>query len=389
MQGCPTVPFRALRSPDLWRDALALALCVAGLLFLYSAVNVLPDSRGWGYDFTAYYHAALRLVDTGTPYQAETLAGPFRPGPGGLYLYSPIPALLVVPLTWLEEELATWAWALGHIALLVVACWLLPMSRRLRLALIGVAGLSLVVIIDFQLGNVSLIVTCLTMIAWRFLDRPAGAAAIVLAMTMRPTMGLLLAWWAVRRRWQPLAWALAAGAALVLLSVPFLGVGPYLDFVAVLGNLSNVTGVPNNIDLATTAWRLRLPEWAVGGALYAGYALAIGASLLSLRRDRELSFVVVAMATLFLSPLLWDHYLAQLLIPAAFLAKRGHAWGLLLPLLGWAPAVGLKLALPLIGLIGMLTPFVAPDRGEPALAGAVEADDIAMLDAAVGEGTGR
>jgi hypothetical protein len=336
----------------LWRDALALALCVAGLLFLYSAVNVLPDSRGWGYDFTAYYHAALRLVDTGTPYQAETLAGPFRPGPGGLYLYSPIPALLVVPLTWLEEELATWAWALGHIALLVVACWLLPMSRRLRLALIGVAGLSLVVIIDFQLGNVSLIVTCLTMIAWRFLDRPAGAA-------------------------------------LVLLSVPFLGVGPYLDFVAVLGNLSNVTGVPNNIDLATTAWRLRLPEWAVGGALYAGYALAIGASLLSLRRDRELSFVVVAMATLFLSPLLWDHYLAQLLIPAAFLAKRGHAWGLLLPLLGWAPAVGLKLALPLIGLIGMLTPFVAPDRGEPALAGAVEADDIAMLDAAVGEGTGR
>jgi hypothetical protein len=102
--------------------------------------------------------------------------------------------------------------------------------------------------------------------------------------------------------------------------------------------------------------------------------------VLSLRRDRELSFVVVAMATLYLSPLLWDHYLTQLLIPAAFLAKRGHTWGLLLPLLGWAPAVGLKLALPLIGLIGLLAPFVARDRGEPALAGRVEPDDVPTLD---------
>lgn len=398
MQGRPRLPNLALLNAELWRNAAAIVLALAGLLFLYCALTVLPDIRGWGYDFSAYYHAALRLLETGTPYQLETLGGPYRPGPGGLYLYSPIPALLVVPLTWLEEGIATWGWALGHIGLLVVACWLVPMSRRLRLALIGVGGLSLVVIIDVQLGNVSLIVTCLTLIAWRFLDRPAGSVVLALAMTMRPTMGLYLLWWALRRRWRPLLWAIGAGVVMVALSLPLLGIAPYIDYLAVLRNLAHVTGVPNNVDLATVAWRLGLPTWAVSGALYAGYAIALAASVLSLRRDREVSFVVLAMATLYLSPLLWDHYLTQLLVPAALLAKRGHTWGLLLPLLGWAPAVGLKLALPLIGLIGLLAPFVVRDRGQPALArgpairggrsaadgsgGRVEADDVAALDGA-------
>ena len=115
--------------------------------------------------------------------------------------------------------------------------------------------------------------------------------------------------------------------------------------------------------------------------------MAIAAAVLSLRRDRELSFVVVAMATLFLSPLLWDHYLTQLLIPAAFLAKRGHWWGLLLPLLGWLPALGLKPLLAVAGLAGLLLPFLARDRGEPAWpprrgSVSLEADDVAALEAA-------
>ena len=60
-------------------------------------------------------------------------------------------------------------------------------------------------------------------------------------------------------------------------------------------------------------------------ALFLSYAVAVGALLLSLRRDRELSYVVTLMATLLLSPLLWDHYLTNMIIPAAFLAiSRAH-----------------------------------------------------------------
>src|SRR5690242_17745524 len=73
---------------------------VVGLIGL-TTIMAAQHSAGWGYDFRAYYDAALRLLATGTPYQDQTLSGPFQPGPADLYLYTPIPALLVVPLTWL------------------------------------------------------------------------------------------------------------------------------------------------------------------------------------------------------------------------------------------------------------------------------------------------
>jgi hypothetical protein len=82
------------------------------------------------------------------------------------------------------------------------------------------------------------------------------------------------------------------------------------------------------------------------------------------------------MATLLMAPLLWDHYLTSLLIPAAFLAQRGKTWGLILPLLGWTPVLltaifpplrgSAEAVLPFVALLGLLTPFLAPSRGQPA-----------------------
>ena len=104
-----------------------------------------------------------------------------------------------------------------------------------------------------------------------------------------------------------------------------------------LRNVSDVTGVFRNFDLGSSVLLLGGPPWAASLALYAGYAIAGGAMLFSLRRDRELSYVVTVMATLLVAPLLWDHYLTMLLLPAAFLASRGRRGRLLLPLLCWAP----------------------------------------------------
>jgi hypothetical protein len=106
--------------------------------------------------------------------------------------------------------------------------------------------------------------------------------------------------------------------------------------------------------------------------------LAIGAILLSLRRDREIGFSVTLMATLLLSPLMWDHYLTNLIVPGALLASRGRRWGVLLPLLGWLPL----LLLPAVTVVGMLVPFLAPDRGEPALGlSSGQGEPVADLDA--------
>jgi hypothetical protein len=344
----------------------AIGLAIFGLLFLGWAMLVgAGHTAAWAYDFNAYYDAALRLLHTGSAYQAETLSGPFRPGPGGLYLYSPLPALLLVPLTALTPDAAMFAWVALRVALLALACAVMPVPRHIRLVLLGVAGLSAPVLHDLDLGNVSLLVTLLSAVVWRWVDRPIGAVALAVSMTVRPTMALVAGWWLVRRRWLVLGWAIAAGVLLVLASLPFVGVTGWVDYLTVMRNLADVTGVPHNVDLGSVVLQLGGPQWAALAALFGGYVAAGAAAVLSLRRDRELSFVVVLMATLLLSPLLWDHYLTQLLVPAAFLAARGRTAGLALPLLGWLPAP----LLPVVALLGMLVPFLAPGPGGEAATG--------------------
>ena len=360
-----------------WAAPLGAGLALAGVIVLLSAISTwIGRSPGWAYDFHAYYDAALRLIATGTPYQAETLSGPFRPGPFGLYLYSPVPALLFVPLTGLGEAVAINVWMALRVGLLVLTCTLMPVSRAIRLGMLGIAGLSMPVLFDLNLGNVSLIVTFCAVVVWRYLDRPLGSIALAASLTMRPAMALIGAWWLLRGLWRPVLWTAAMGLVIVVLTLPYVGLERWLEFLTVLRNVSNVTGVRSNIDLGSSVLLLGGPTWLAQVALYAGYVTAIGAVLLSLRRDREISYVVTLMATLMLSPLMWDHYLTNLLVPAAFLASRGRPWAMALPLLCWAPqliAVEFfdmrgkgEFVLPFVALAGMLLPFAAPDKGERA-----------------------
>ena len=361
-----------------WAGPLAAGLAVAGLLVLSLAVwSWIGRSPAWAYDFRAYWEAALRLVATGSPYTAETLAGPFRlappfrMGPLELYMYSPVLAVLFVPLTALGEAGAVIVWLALRVAALGLTCALMPIPRRQRATLFGVALLSAPVLRDLELGNVSLLVNFLAVVMWRWLDRPAAGIALAVSLTVRPTMALIGAWWLLRGIWRPVAWTVTVGVLLVLASLIWLRPEVWLQYPTVLGNVRDVMGVPNNLDLGSAVLMLGGPLWVAHLALYAGYAVAIGAVLLSLRRDRELSYVVTLMATLILSPLLWDHYLTNLLVPAAFLAARGRVWGLALPLLAWLP----QPVLPLVALAGLLLPFLARGGANPSPPGQAATSD--------------
>jgi hypothetical protein len=79
--------------------------------------------------------------------------------------------------------------------------------------------------------------------------------------------------------------------------------------------------------------------------------------------------MVTLAASYLLVPLLWDHYLSFLVLPAAFLAARGRPWALALPLLSWAPAQ----VLPFVVIAATLLPFLAHDpepKPEPEAAAA-------------------
>jgi hypothetical protein len=337
---------------------IGFVLAVLGGLWLFLGLLVLPDAFGWGYDYTSYVNAAERLNETGSLYPSWALEAAYRTGSIENYYYTPPPGIAVGLFDTLFGGLAVSAWFLLHVAALATACALVPAAVWVRLATFGVVALSYGAMRDMVLGNVSVLLLLPLVIAWRWLDQPAGAVAQAVAMAVRPPLGVLLIWQLLRRQWRAVAWTLVAGLVLIAASLPFVGIGGYFDYLTVLGNLSGLTGEEHNLDLSSWATSLGADQPAAQLALYASYALGIAAIGLSLRRDREIGFIVTATASLLLMPLLWDHYLAMLMLPAALLAARGRPWGLLLPLLSWLPPV----ALPFVVIAGVWLPFIARDR---------------------------
>jgi hypothetical protein len=351
----------ALGSPQRFRERLPLlaawvAAGVAGL-FLLLASSQFVHSSGYGFDFNCYWGGAQRLAAGSGLYLPQNLDGPFQHGAPGVYVYAPPLAVLLAPATALPFDTAALGWLVLHVVALGLACALMPVGRPIRLAAFAVAAFSSPLLVDLNLGNVSTFVLLVTVIGWRWLDRPVAAVALALGIAIRPQLGVVLIWWLVRRRVRLVGWTLLAGAALVIATLPFVGPHSYVDFLRVVRN-DQVAGVLHNGSLESAAILLGLSGPVPTLAFLAGVVVSMAAIAASLRRDPELSYAVTVCASLLLTPLLWGHYLLVLLIPAALLAQRGRTWALALPLLGWLPDGAISIA----ALAGLLLPLVVPTR---------------------------
>jgi hypothetical protein len=355
------------------RDRLLLfaALVLAGLALVVFVLQMFRfmSAPAWAFDLEAYLDAARRLargdlLRNGSMYDPDSLTGPFRPGPYKLYLYSPPFAVAMLPLTAVSIDSAAVVWYVGRLVLFGVACAVMPVRAPIRCLTFAIAALSSPVIGDMNLGNVSVLVTSLMAITWRWLDRIPGCVALALAMTVRPALGLVLVWSLLRRRWWPVLWTLVAGGIIVLVSLPFVGIVSYDHYFTVLRNVYDVTGQDNNMDVGSAVLRVGGGPLLASIALYAGFAVGAGAMIASLRYDRQTGFMVTLGSTLLLSPLLWDHYLTLLLLTGAFLAQRGRWWGLGLPILAWVSGP----MTPLLAVGATLLPFLVRQREEAVVA---------------------
>ena len=346
-------------TPQRREAAIATLLGLVGLAALVAAWAALRESVGHDYDLAAYLGAAARVAAGGTPYQPETLGGPFRPGPAELYLYPPGLAVLLAPFAGLPGSLVSAGWFALRVGALAAGCALMPVRPWIRGTSLLVAAASYPVLLDVNLGNVSVVVFALTAAAWRFLDRPSGSIAVAAALALRPPLLLVVAWWALRRRWGPIAWAFGAAVVLAALALPFVGLAGYTDYLVVVRNLTGMQGVPRNADFGSLALAAGLPPPLPTLAFIGGALAGLGIMLAGLRRDRDVAFVTAVGASLLLAPLLWVHYLVALILPAALLADRGRRWAILLPLLGWLP----EPFLPFVAMIGALAPLLAAPPG--------------------------
>lgn len=339
------------------RTSAPLAVAALGILILGLASTMLIGSEGFGYDYLAY-DAAARRVGAGEPLYLPGTVQAYAEGRyEGLYLYPPPFAIALVPLTLLGESPAIIAWMVLRIALLVGGCFALPVKLRTRLVTLGMAGLSFPVLFDLNIGNVSIVVFALCAVAWRWIGTPVSAVAhAALAVVRLPSLvfGLL---WLAQRRLRTLAWTIGVGIALLVITLPIVGISTYAEYIAILGGLSRITTGEHDLSFASVSSEIGLPDPVAELALVVSYLLGLAAVVYAARRrDESTAFVVTALATLLAAPFIHPHYLVLLLLPAAWLMDRGRWWGIGLPLLGWLPDV----MLPFTGLLAIVLVLAIP-----------------------------
>jgi hypothetical protein len=206
-----------------------IVFVAAAFLLADLAIVLLIGPRDFGFDFTCcYQQGAARALDApSTLYQwSDTYT--FR--------YTPLGALLFVPLVPLSETAATWAWLVVKLVVLAVAAvWFArpwPADRRVLVMLIVLAFPP--VIHDLVLGNVSVLTLLVFLAVARWQDARGGVALGVLTILMpKPHLLPVLAYLAIRRP-RDFAASLATMAAGLVVGLAIFGIDPWIGFIGSL-----------------------------------------------------------------------------------------------------------------------------------------------------------
>ena len=225
----------------------------------------------------------------------------------------PIAAVLpAVPLTALPPAAADWVATAVALATLVGALWTLGV-RDWRVY--GVTLLWPAVIDAYQTANVTLPLALLVALTWRYRDRRLVAgAALGAALALKFFLWPVAVWLAATGRHRAAAIGVAIGAASLLLLLPFIGIPDYLRLLRDLGDAFD--------GLSYTPYALLVD---LGHALHggpgrharAGVRAGLGVLALAWRR-RSLGLALAA--ALCLSPIVWRHFFALLIVPLGLVA---------------------------------------------------------------------
>ncbi len=345
------------------------ALCLAarrlapylaiGLLLLTTGAVTASAGATLGYDYQAYAHAAQRVLDGRPLYDPIVdVAGGFA-----IYLYPPPFALAVVPFSLLPGSLGTWAWLGGLVLAFLVGTAILPVRPGVRWAIVLLAALSFPFLYSVKLGQVGPLLYLCFAVGWRSLDRPLGLGLGVAAGALTKVQpALLFAWMLFTRRWRAVLVGLAACGAAALIATLITGAATWTDYIALLGRVSQPVTTPKNMTPGAVAWRAGASLAAATAIQWASVVATLAiAAFAWLRRDAATGFIVGAVASQLVSPLLWDHYAMLLLLPVALLLERRQWWAALIPLVTWLPT---DLIYPTVFAASLLGPITA--REQPA-----------------------
>jgi hypothetical protein len=290
---------------------------LAVILLFASAI----DRDSVAIDFRQFYAAGEAILRGESPYLSSVALTEW----GGPYPYPPLPALLAAPLTWLSLDAA----GLVAMAALVVVALAVPAVLGVRdWRCYGMLLLWPPVISAIQTANVTLWFALAAAVAWRFRDRALPVAAgIGLTLAAKFFLWPLVVWLAATRRVATALWSCVVGAGLLTVSWAAIGFAGLVDYPNLLQRLEDKVGA-DSYTVYIVGLDLGLQS-AAARALWLGVGLALLASIVFLARrgDERTAFVVAIASALALTPIVWLHYFALLLVVVAVVQPRlGPLW---------------------------------------------------------------
>ncbi len=361
--GSPAHPEVRGLSRAFHRVAPVILLGVVPLLSVVIALTSFSGPYQPAYDFHHELYPEAKLVVHGE--------NPFPPSDAdlsdGTNNIWPIAAVLpVAPLTLLPAAAADWVMTTVVLACLAGALWVLGI-RDWRVY--GITLLWPPVIMAYQTANLTLPLCLLCAVAWRVRHRPWLPGVVIgAALAVKFFLWPLAIWLAATGKLRACVTSIALAAASLLLILPFIAVSTYVELLRKLSDTFDERGY--------TIFALFLDAGASSTAARAA-TVAVGGALLAVSWRRR-SFGLAIGAALVLSPIVWLHFFALLIVPLAIARPRFQpAWLLALPL--WlVPGTGngrpWQTALTLVVLLAILvacewSPRAAATarRREPAL----------------------
>lgn len=284
------------------------------------AVALYAVIRGDAIDFDANLWEPANAVAAGdSPYPEPYLAELIKP----FFLYPPLVLAIAIPFSMLPHDLARALFFALEIAAVAGALRLVGV-RDIRVLVWGVVCYP--VFDALLLGNPTLLLLPALAAAWRWRQQWWVVGLVVgVAGAFKLLVWPLGIWLLATRRWKSAALAAACASLGVIVPWAFLGFAGIEDYRTVAQLYTEHNGGPRAISISNFAQEAGLSSVAADVAQWACGLAVLAAAVMFGRRDGRSgdwqAFTLAVVGALILSPVVWIHYLALLLIPLAIVRR--------------------------------------------------------------------